>query len=366
MKKKESEKRKKQEEHNREQKDEEEKEEEDEQENERKRKDSILLTSCTDWDRKLEDKYQSLPLFAFTRTVFRSLNHSGRDVVEHKKEVSELKSFPDCFMKTNDLDTFLSEKKTVLKKKQRKDVAEPASDNKDHHVHRVFQFRLPEFLSEDLWRRHNMSSQDIQFVLNSFDEKMLCRLILTYNRNITNSSTKIASDDDSQIRFVSSKVAMINKLIGVLKHHFPSKAPASTLWFSAIHDVPLPVHRISQESFQSLSKQTLFDLKQKEPKIVIWKNIYVIPILVEQEEQMILMNRIIPYSLYQKLYPNSRSYKRPCDIPNSFTTSEGLAFVLLNEAFFLCNDATFSSSSIAPRSNKNQTQVKRTKRVRKS
>ena len=135
-------------------------------------------------------------------------------------------------------------------------------------VHREQWMVVPEFLSEELWERHQYSMTDIRKTLDAFPPRVLWQLVISYNKSATNASSRICSDSDLRMTF-GGKSTAISKLLIILKKLHPEWVDRpSVTWNMHKSDDPngdhqvydlaerhvpgLPVHRVKRETFEQL------------------------------------------------------------------------------------------------------------------
>lgn len=133
---------------------------------------------------------------------------------------------------------------------------------------------LPEYLSEELWERHQYSLADVRKTLDAFPPRVLWQLVISYNRSATNASSRICADSDLHLTF-GGKSTAIQKLIAMIKAVHPEWGSRPSVTWSMhktddpngdhqVYDVSerhvpgLPVHRINRTTFDHLLNNMVY------------------------------------------------------------------------------------------------------------
>jgi len=377
--------------------------------------DPVLTTEPT----RMLAKEQSLNLLLRVRTHYRSVAGSRRQMTltersketlqaEHLKQSAEdLRILPKRkAIVSNSQESGKGGKKTTGKKTvttvSNGSGGAGAGAGALPLVHRMQWMVVPEFLSEELWDRHQYSFSDIRKTLDAFPARVLWQLVISYNRSATNASSRICSDNDLRMTF-GGKSTAIQKLLNVLKELHPdwSKRPAVT-WnmfklddpngdgeFYEVSDrhVPgLPVHRINRTTFDHLLGNLVFwpsanimsrsnnnanltssqsidkhladsyyvltganaenhtestnnetsgklqiSVTTKIAKsIFAWRNIHVVPLEINKSQDLLLVGRVVPWSVYVAAHGLPESLK---SCPNFILAPDGY-YALLDESFY--------------------------------
>jgi hypothetical protein len=271
-------------------------------------------------------------------------------------------------------DAIKPENANVLRQKWRQMIATAAdpsvrstssSSGSSGVVQRHLWTMLPEFLSEELWERHQYSISDVRKTLDAFPARILWQLVLSYNRPVTNASSRICSDSDRHLTF-GAKPSAIQKLVTIFRELHPEwgKRPSVTWDMSSTADpngdgrnydvadrhVPcLPVHKIQRSVFDVLANNVAqssgmgIGLGQVSAwaaqvsittklarNIYAWRGILFVPLELNQNRDTLLVARVLPWNAYVNAYGPAESFSA---IPNSVLSTDGF-YALLDEAFY--------------------------------
>jgi len=251
---------------------------------------------------------------------------------------------------------------------------------------------LPEFLSEELWERHQYSLADVRKTLDAFPARVLWQLVISYNRSATNASSRVCADTDLHMTF-GGKSTAIQKLIVMIKAVHPdwNNRPSVT-WSMHKTDDPngdhqvyhvserhvpgLPVHRIARTTFDHLlanlvywpavpqqqrSTSSFSDHQsyyimtsggggggstdaggERSNKVQIsvttkvaqsifsWREIHIVALESNKSGDLLLMGRVVPWSVYVASHGLPESLR---NCPNFILAPDGY-YALLDETFY--------------------------------
>lgn len=197
------------------------------------------------------------------------------------------------------------------------------------HIVRELTFEIPQFLTEDLWNRHNYSIDDISRTLHEYNPSILWPVSMLVQLNTANSSCKWNSARiDSMV--IGAKQNVANRLI----RHYRTKwvSTNNVLEQSPTNHIPpLPIHKTNnREMFDFLTQNTLQDnsVITNENLPCVWKGVCFIPIELDQKGR-IWMNRI------ELIDNHFNSHLKPTSLS---TASE---HIILNDVKHVLSDESF-------------------------
>jgi hypothetical protein len=268
-------------------------------------------------------------------------------------------------------------------------------------VQRVQWMVVPELLSEELWKRHEYSLNDVRKTLDAFSPRVIWQMVRSYNYPATNASSRIFCETDTQFTY-GSKSTAVQKLLSIIEQRFPdwSKRPSIT-WNMSKQDDPngdgrfyeaydrhtpgLPVHRVQTRPFEVLvahlsssssseavaaiadlpsswststtAKTDMLttattdrfvvdagsDAATQYHKMVrtvfAWRDILVVPLELNAAADMLLVGRVVPWRNYVQAYGLPRSL-RSC--PNIVRAPDGYYALMSEQFYFYCPDSLVS------------------------
>jgi hypothetical protein len=202
---------------------------------------------------------------------------------------------------------------------------------------------LPEYLLPELWERHQYSINDIHCTLDGMPEGLIWQLLIAHHLSPTNAATTVCSDSELQL-VCGGKSAAITKLIKYFSdQHHEWKQRIDVTWNMSKKTDPngdgkaydihkrhlpnLPVHRLSIEHYQALSK--------KPQQLHGWRGISVVVMEENEDNTMLRVKRVLPEDDYKTKF--SAEVMNIREQPTVIKI-QGKSFVLMEESFFFyCN-----------------------------
>lgn len=255
---------------------------------------------------------------------------------------------------------------------------------------------VPEFLTEDVWERHQYSRNDIRKTLQYFPTRILWQLLLSYNKSVARAMPRMKIN--SRCRIVcDNKSTAIDKIMIVLEELYPKLMErVSVTWNMNKNDDPngdgkqhskenchlpnLPVHKLAKSFFMHLENNLCFqnsdftkspfvnqnndatrlngsfqdnnndnndnvnneggDQQQKKKKrmmiknIFYWRKIMITPYSINETKDLILMVRILSYESYVQMYGSPTSLRHFPNLLYHKNKNENQIFVVLDECFY--------------------------------
>jgi hypothetical protein len=212
--------------------------------------------------------------------------------------------------------------------------AQTQRDLKYSQIQREIDFRMPLVHTEQYWKRHGFTVEDILQLLQASSPVFVWHAGLMYNIAIPNAAVKDCAATSEAMNY-GGKANGIDKLKQLLLTEFPSEqtqeVPTSVLLFQCADGVkmtsiqleathyPLPFHCISTEMYTSLHTQLLDSTHNDKPtrmwlgqrlkcyqQPLRWMNIYVIPYrLINSNPPCISVARVVPHDWYKQWFPNA-------------------------------------------------------------
>lgn len=251
-------------------------------------------------------------LFLSSKTIFKSVPGARRQTLSFERKISD-KGVPETHFDVNE----------IRRQHQKHKLTAPIITREQYMI-------LPELLSEDVWERHRYSLLDIRRTLDAFPERIIWKLVISYNKPTTNTCTKIASDLEKHVTY-SGRPTAIQKLITVINESNKELADRPLVTWNKdekIKDrhVPnLPVHRLTPPSFEMLKENLI-------QRVFLWRDIWIVALELNKEQNLLLMARIIPWADYIQIYGVPTSYRLQPKFLQFKETSD--YFAVMNEMFY--------------------------------
>lgn len=144
---------------------------------------------------------------------------------------------------------------------------------------------LPECLNPEVWERHEYSLQDLRKTMDILPDRIVWQLLLSYHQMISNSSTVVQADGDSQLHCTQRSSAVPKVLAHIGKLYPEMETRPNVTWDMADPHSPngdglshdksqrhfphLPVHGISSGTFEQL--------RANKHIVYAWRGIYILP-----------------------------------------------------------------------------------------
>lgn len=228
-------------------------------------------------------------------------------------------------------------------------------------IYRHAWMHLPEFLSDDLWKRHNYSMNDVKKTLEFLPDRMVWQFLILQNLSIVDAASSVTSDTYQTIQ-CNAKTNAITKIMTHLSKRWSDWKDRTDVtwditWLSKLdrqksngineaqepilheHFPILPTHQLSYNDYSDIAKH------DNNTKIWQWRGIDIIIRERYESNHLLLMTRVMLKSLYLKEYPDSDKYISSAAFHLKPLMINGLEFILMDEAFYLFAHPPPSSSS---------------------
>lgn len=221
-------------------------------------------------------------------------------------------------------------------------------------IERHVVLRLPEWLQEDLWSRHQYSLRDVRKTLDLIPEALAWQLLVGTNSLATQAAVSIngsagssgsagsAAQEQDDAFVYGAKSGAVLKLMKLIEQQHPTWADRpDVLWDMAKvddpngdghvyepsqrHDPCLPVHRLKPNDFERVVNGRL--------SVMTWRGILVCntdSLLQTNHPSLLTMSRILPYTDYCRDFGTPQTLAQE---PNRVTRN-GTEFAILEETFF--------------------------------
>jgi hypothetical protein len=168
-------------------------------------------------------------------------------------------------------------------------------------------YKIP-WMNVCFWKRHGYNHADIELTLRQFRSFYLWPTAMTFGIELDSSAVKPAYAAANQMIWGAKQSVIKHIMMHVRDTLYPEgKDKPSVLYTGTeIHRPYLPVHRIAEDTWQFLQnlmpkEEWTFQNTHLE-QMFEWRGVLCIPIRLERANKLLLMNRILPASIYLQLY----------------------------------------------------------------
>lgn len=202
----------------------------------------------------------------------------------------------------------------------------------------ISQYSLNPLLTEEMWKRHELSLNDVKHIIKVCPSVHIWHLALTLNFPITSSAIK-PSLTNSEDLVRTNKTVIAKKIYEVFDRkyskwaHLPDKMVCEGDQFKPLN----AVHEWSDEEMKALSKACGGKLhpKRQYPRTYAWRGIQVLPWRMYREHLQLVS--VMPQSEYVALYGPTTRFR---NTPHSFIVGSGaqqVAHYDTSECFLVTN-----------------------------
>lgn len=212
-------------------------------------------------------------------------------------------------------------------------------------------FRLPQFLDNDVWLRHGYNEKEIYLTLLTHSPLHLWHKCMQECLTIANSAVKPSYASANAFIYGGKQIAcdkLVKHLHSILNSGSNSRQRAAKSSSSKrvllrlndeSHSPPLPIHVVPRSEYSSMVRAcpTGASPSLEYDRLFAWKNIACVPMSYEPDTGYVLLTRVVRQDVYHRMYG-----KATCMTLQPVTVVvDGEPFSLMEESFYVCSNVVW-------------------------